>query len=337
MTTASGEEKMEVRGRVSDDITRTVEAVVCIPTFRRPDWLERTLQSVLEQQTPFLFAIVVVDNDGANPEGAERARRLLAEGGVPHAIFVETKQGNCHAINRAFTEAMTVFAEAEFFLMIDDDEIAMPGWLAAMVALARQRNCDVVGGPVDRIFEAPVADAVAAHPLFQSIHGKTRPIEQIHGSGNCLMRRRVFEHFPPPPFDARFNFLGGGDMEFFTRCHKVGFTTWWCEEAKIKEFVPAERLTSQFLMKRSLRTGSINYAIDRLSRSGAYLAAKNVASLALSIGRALGLLIRSRSLVVATHPVLMSVGRVIASLGFLPQPYKAADEKLPIAERGGLG
>ena len=137
------------------------------------------------------------------------------------------------------------------------------------------------------------------------------------------MRRRVFERLPAPPFDTRFNFLGGGDMEFFTRCRLAGFKSWWCEEAEIHEFVPTERITARFLMKRSIRTGSINYAVDRLHKPVAQVLAKNVASLGLGILRGLAVLARTRSPLLASHPFLMPIGRITASLGFLPKPYKS--------------
>ena len=141
-----------------------VEVVVCIPTFRRPDWLARTLSSVLAQRTDFRFAVVVVDNDAARSEGAARAKELLATSAIAHRVLVEPDQGNVHAINRAFVEAQAAFAEAEFFLMIDDDEMALPGWLAAMVETAQQKNADIVGGPVLRQFDMPVPAAIARHP-----------------------------------------------------------------------------------------------------------------------------------------------------------------------------
>ena len=307
-----------------NEASRPVEAVVCVPTFRRPDWLERTLASVIAQRCDFGFAIVVVDNDGANPTGLAKANELLGTSGIPHRVFIEANQGNVHAINRAFTEAQAAFPTAEFFLMIDDDEMAMPGWLAAIVDTARAKNADIVGGPVLREFDVPVAAAIARHPLFVSIEGETRAVDQIHGSGNCLIRRRVFEAMARPPFDTRFNFLGGGDMEFFTRCKRSGYATWWCEEAVIHEFVPAERVSARFLLKRSVRTGSINYVIDRLYQPAGKVLAKNVGSLGLGALRSLGLLLRTGSLLGASHPFLMSVGRVVASFGVLPQPYKAS-------------
>lgn len=301
----------------------TVEAVICIPTFRRPDWLRRTLNSVIAQRTDFGFAIVVVDNDGANPVGAELARDLLPAS-LPHQILVEHQQGNCHAINRAFGTALEAYPEAGHILMIDDDEIALQGWLQAMVGLAKEKRADLVGGPVLRQFEAQPASDILRHPLFVSIDGETRQIDQLHGSGNCLIRRHVFERLPAPPFDTRFNFLGGGDMEFFTRCRLAGFTTWWCAEGVVHEFVAAQRSTASFLTRRSIRTGSINYMIDRVHHPLPAVLAKNGASLVLGLARGLGVLLRTRSPLLASHPLLMPVGRIVASLGLLPKPYKSS-------------
>ncbi|OWW05439.1 glycosyl transferase family A [Rhizobium sp. R72] len=303
-----------------------VEAVVCIPTFRRPAWLARTLTSLVDQVTDFAFAIVVVDNDAANPAGARHAREFLATKDRPFLVLTEERQGNCYAINRAFGEAMAAFPDAEFLLMIDDDEMALPGWLAAIVGTAKRENADIVGGPVVREFEVPVSDAVTQHLLFGSIEGKTRTVDQIHGSGNCLIRRQVFTGLGSPLFDVRFNFLGGGDMEFFTRCRKAGFKTWWCAEAVIREFVPQERVSARFLMTRSLRTGSINYVIDRLhSTSATRVLAKNALSLGAGVFRSIALFIKTRRLLPASHPLLVSLGRTLASLGFLPAPYRASN------------
>ncbi len=307
----------------------SVTAVVCIPTFRRPDWLARTLGSVLEQKTDFCFAVVVVDNDAGGQEGAARARAMFANAGIETRVVVESAQGNCHAINRAFGTALAQFPEAQHFLMIDDDEMALPGWLQAMVDMAKREKADIVGGPVIRQFDVPVPDSLAQHQLFVSIEGETRAIDQIHGSGNCLIGRHVFDKMPKPPFDVRYNFLGGGDMDFFTRCKQAGFATWWCAEAVVHEFVPADRVTARFLMRRSIRTGSINYVVDRTHLSAPAAWAKNGVSLVLGAARSLGLVLRGSSLVSASHPLLVSVGRVMASLGFLPQPYKAEASAKP--------
>ncbi|MEM9633941.1 MAG: glycosyltransferase family 2 protein, partial [Pseudomonadota bacterium] len=133
-----------------------------------------------------------------------------------------------------------------------------------------------------------------------------------------------FEKLGAPFFNLRFNYLGGGDMDFFTRCRMAGFKTFWSAEAVIHEFVPEERTTAKFLMTRSIRTGSINYMVDRSNGMSPITAfAKNAISLALGIGRSVSLLLRTRHLVQASHPLLVSIGRICAAFGFVPEPYKA--------------
>jgi GT2 family glycosyltransferase len=305
-----------------------VEAVVCIPTFRRPEGLAQTLRSLLDQRGDVRFAIVVVENDAANPVGAQRAESILATADMPSLVVMEPKQGNCHAINRAFGEARSQFPSADYVLMIDDDEIASPDWLAHMVGTARRTGADIVGGPVMRRFEVPVSRSISEHSLNGSISGPTRQVPIIHGSGNCLIRRGVFSRLSSALFDTRFNFLGGGDMDFFVRCRAAGCVFWWCAEAVIHETVAKERANALWLMRRSIRTGSINYVIDRNRAHSpaaiALLQVKNAVSLGLGLCRSLALFATTRRLLPATHPFLTSLGRTTASLGFIPKPYEAS-------------
>jgi len=307
---------------------RPVEAVVCIPTFRRPEGLARTLRSLLEQQGDVAFGVVVVENDAENPVGAQSAESILADSDLPSIIKVEPQQGNCHAINHVFTEARNSFPSADYFLMIDDDEVAESDWLAQMVATARRTGADIVGGPVIRRFDVPVPESISQHGLYGYIAGPTRQVPIIHGTGNCLIRRKVFSGLDSELFDTAFNFLGGGDMDFFVRCQSAGFVFWWCEEAVIHETVAEDRTTANWLMRRSIRTGSINYVINRkyaqTGKAIAWLQVKNILSLGLGFFHSLEKFASTGRLLPATHPFLMSVGRTTASLGFLPVPYKAS-------------
>ena len=79
-------------------------------------------------------------------------------------------------------------------------------------------------------------------------------------------------------------------------------------------------------MNRSIRTGTINYTMDRL-RAATFarrmlLAGKNLISLGLSLGRMTNILVRTGRPLSATHPMLMSIGRIMGSLGIVPTPYK---------------
>jgi len=303
-----------------------VEAVICIPSFRRPEGLRRTLASLAAQQTRISFAIVVIDNDAAGRQAEAVASAFFREAGIAGNCTVEERQGNCHAINAAFSGAMTWFPEAEFFLMIDDDETASPTWLEEIVSTARRFEADIAGGPVHRKFDGAIDTGIARHQLFFSISAPTGPIGMIHGTGNCLIRRRVFEALTQPYFDLSFNFLGGGDMDFFTRCHKRGYRFAWSDEARVTEHVAADRVTARWLMTRSIRTGTINYLIDRKHAAGIVgrlrVEVKNLASLGLSLWRGLVAFARTGSPLQASHPVLMSCGRLLGTFRMIQSPYR---------------
>ena len=266
------------------------EAVICVPTFRRPEMLRATLESLVAQQTNVAFAVVVVDNDAEAKEGLAIARAFFADGRLKGFVATEDRQGNVHAINAAFGMARAAFPAVEYFLMIDDDEIAAPIWLDQMIVAARGGNADVVGGPVFPIFPADVKAAFRDHPVYWPTYSKTGPVPMIYGTGNCLITRRVFEGLPNASFDPAFNFLGGGDTEFFTRCRKAGFKFHWRHEAIVSEQVTPNRLTLGWVLRRSIATGVINYRIDRLAARSlldrARLAAKNIAVAPISLQRA---------------------------------------------------
>src|SRR5215831_4638384 len=75
--------------------------VVCIPTFRRPASLRRTLQSLADQRTQFDFGCVIVENDTGNREGAAVAAEFIESGLLLGFCVLEPRPGNCMAINCA--------------------------------------------------------------------------------------------------------------------------------------------------------------------------------------------------------------------------------------------
>lgn len=309
-------------------MSQEISAVVCVPTFRRPDMLADTLRSLEAQKTDINFAVIVVDNDAGAMQGRDAATPFFSEGRLRGFVAIEPMQGNCHAINRVFSLAREKYGCAEFFLMIDDDEIADSQWLGQMVASAMSSGADIVGGPVLRRFPTNPPKAIRVHPLFGSIEAPTGFVPAIYGSGNCLIRRRAFEALEDPNFDVRFNTLGGGDMEFFMRCQARGLTTFWNNQAIIVETVPAARSSARWLMKRGLYVGAINYTINRKAcrnrRDVVALQVKNILTLPVSLVRGLIYFGKTGQLLSASHFLLMSIGRNLAAFGFAPSPYSAS-------------
>jgi GT2 family glycosyltransferase len=312
----------------SGPLDRSIGIVVCIPSFRRPHHLRLTLQSLADQRTDRRFAVVIVENDAAKREAVPVAIEFLWAGKIPGLCVVEPRQGNCQAINAAFETALASFPAATKMLMIDDDEIASPEWLEAMVSAAEETGADLVGGPVLPEFDDDLKRSLRRHPAFRPAYDESGPVPIIYGCGNCLITRRVFETLADPAFDLKFNFLGGGDTDFFVRCRQAGMKFHWAADAVITETVPQSRTNPGWLMLRGLRIGAINYHIEvkaaRTLWSRARLFAKMLAMLPLSLFRAGRLVVTEPKALIALHPLTVAVGSALAAIGIEPQPYKAS-------------
>ncbi len=312
----------------SRSIDRSIDTVVCIPSFRRPQHLRRTLQSLAEQRSRRRFAVVVVENDAMGCEGAPVAAEFLRSDRLQGLCVVEPRQGNCHAINAAFETALATFPAAQHLLMIDDDEIASPDWLERMISAAETTGVDLVGGPVFPDFDDQAKRGLGRHPAFRPAYDASGPVPVIYGCGNCLIRRTVFARLRDPAFDLRFNFLGGGDTDFFVRCRQVGMKFYWAADAVITETVPPNRTALGWLALRGLRIGAINYHVELkaagTARARLRLLARMLARLPLSIVRAGQLAVTEQKTIIALHPMAVALGSALASIGIEPQPYKAS-------------
>jgi GT2 family glycosyltransferase len=312
----------------SGPLDPSIEIVVCIPSFRRPQHLRLTLQSLANQRTGRRFAVVVVENDALRRESVPVAIEFFWTGNIPGVCIVEPRQGNCYAINAAFETARTTFPAATRLLMIDDDEIASPEWLERMVSAAEATGADLVGGPVLPDFDDDLKRGLRHHPAFRPAYDESGPVPIIYGCGNCLITRAVFERLADPAFDLKFNFLGGGDTDFFVRCRQAGMQFHWAADAVITETVPDSRTNPRWLVVRGLRIGAINYHIEvkaaRTVWSRARLLAKMLAMLPLSLIRAGRLVVTEHKAIIALHPMTVAVGSALAAIGIEPQPYKAS-------------
>jgi GT2 family glycosyltransferase len=312
----------------SGPLDPAIDIVVCIPSFRRPQHLRLTLESLAAQRTGRRFAVVVVENDAARRESVPVAIEFFRTGPISGLCVVEPRQGNCHAINAAFETALATFPAATKLLMIDDDEIASPEWLERMADAAEVTGADLVGGPVLPDFDDELKRGLRRHPAFRPAYDVSGPVPVIYGCGNCLITRQVFETLADPAFDLKFNFLGGGDTDFFVRCRQAGMKFHWAADAVITETVPRSRTHPGWLVIRGLRIGAINYHIEvKAARNWfarARLFAKMLAMLPLSLFRAGRLMLTEHTALIALHPMTVAAGSALAAIGIEPQPYKAS-------------
>lgn len=224
---------------------------VIIPTFRRPESLERALRSVLKQDQLFALAaeIAVVDND---PEGSARATVLdLQQEGAP-LIYLQAREPGVSNARNMGVAATT----APLIAFIDDDEEAPPHWLSALHAAHESLGVDVTFGPVRGRADAAADWKRAYLERFFSRVGpeETGVSQRLFGCGNTMMRRATALN-TPAPFDVAANQTGGEDDRLFARLRKEGRRFGWAAEAWLWEHATEDRQTARYALVRAFGFG----------------------------------------------------------------------------------
>lgn len=225
-----------------------VSVDVLIVTYRRPQLLRAALESVLRQQTPTHVAlrVVVIDND---PEmSAERICAAMRVG-----YFSESGNNIALARNRALREAC-----GEFAAFLDDDEVASPNWISALLATQSRFGAPIVAGPVTPQFATPPPGWVLQGRFFDRPRRQTGSEPRTVASGNVLLERSSVLA-SGVWFDPAYGRSGGEDTDFFMRLKQRGLRAIWCDEAEAHEQVSPERMRATWLLRRAF-AGGLNHA-----------------------------------------------------------------------------
>ncbi|WP_306119223.1 MULTISPECIES: glycosyltransferase [unclassified Roseitalea] len=304
-----------------------IEVVVTVPTFRRPEHLVRTLDSLKAQTTERPFAVIVIENEAEERAGARAVADLFEDGTHKGLVIVAHDRGNCHAYNAGWFTALTAFANLRALCVIDDDEIASPGWIEALCATSARFDAALVGGPQLPVFETGSNGKWTRHPVFTPHYHATGPVPALFSSGNLLVRRDVLQAMAQPFFDPVFNFTGGGDADFLARARDAGFTAAWCQEAAVRESIPRTRVSRRWIRDRALRNGQLSALIAHRRRANARLGrvttiAESLALALAALPRALAGFARSGCLLNALYPVHIAAGRILSEFGYAHEQYR---------------
>lgn len=247
---------------------------VMIPTFRRPQMLEKTIASVAGQKNALglSYEIIVVDN---SPEKSaeETVAQAKEDYDVPIHYVSEPRQNIALARNAGIERS-----NAEFVAMIDDDERAGPDWLDHLVSTVRDCGADVVIGPTVPIFETEVPPWLHGNmDVFdRQPDNPTGTVLHFGLSGNTLMRAATCLA-DNNRFHPELGRSGGSDTDFFMRLIRtMGCKIVWCNEAGVEEFIPKSRINRRYVMRRKVRSNqafvwcSVKYSRHPL-RTAAYL------------------------------------------------------------------
>jgi glycosyltransferase involved in cell wall biosynthesis len=175
----------------------------------------------------------------------------------PIEYAIEDRRGISHARNKLVDMSKT----SEFIAFIDDDESIESQWLDELLSVQRNRDADVVLGPVVPEFETLPPDWM--EPFFYGIrHPTGSQVSSFDFStGNLLLKTNVLNE-AIEPFDNAFALTGGGDS-YLGRCLAAkGIRFYWADKAVVHEYVPTSKIKIAWLLRRYFRGGITSAMID---------------------------------------------------------------------------
>jgi glycosyltransferase involved in cell wall biosynthesis len=246
------------------------DVVIGIPSFRRPESLERLLNAIAALHTEANLTILVVDNDAEKRDAISTCARMQANGyRWPLDAIVEERRGIANVRN-AIVKRILDKHPCDFIAMIDDDEEPEAGWLAEMLRVQAATGADALNGQTKRVFERDPGGWAVHCDGVSDTFAPTGTIGLIEGTGNLLARRGLFERMPPPWFDPAFGFTGGEDKDFFVRAKAMGARFAWANDAIVYDHVPPSRANLKWALSRAYSAGNSDMRVflkHRPSRS----------------------------------------------------------------------
>jgi succinoglycan biosynthesis protein ExoM len=228
---------------------------ICICTFRRAH-LASTLSSLalLNIPTGTQVSIIVADNDEA--PSAKPLIESMIRNYPYHINYLHAPSRNISIARNACLDA----AESRFVAFLDDDELATPEWLAALIAQQCQNDADVVLGPVQSRYPPNSPDWLRREDFHSIKPVWVRGTIVTGYTSNALLVRNSIS-LRGLRFEVGLGRSGGEDTYFFSRIHQAGGRMDYAPNALVLEDVVPERLSFFWLIKRYFRSGQTHGTI----------------------------------------------------------------------------
>lgn len=233
---------------------------VCICTYKRPELLNKCIESVINYAFETIDEIIVVDND---PGGSahEIVNELASKYNKPIKYFHEPVPNIAIARNRCIREAMGYWVA-----FIDDDEYAESNWLKELLISATETNADAVWGPVIYSYQSNTPKYISNVIKGDRIN-QDGFIRNNLSTGNVLVKRSILLSIEGP-FNQSYGSSGGEDSALFHYLQNRGAKYWTNSKGILYEIQGKERSKTAWHFERSYRSG--------WTRSKIYLNSHNI-------------------------------------------------------------
>jgi len=267
-----------------------ISAIIC--THNRSSLLGKGLISLVEQTVAANdYEIIVVDN--ASSDDTKEVTYSLMEKASNLRYLYEPRLGLSHARNRGISEA-----NGEIAAYMDDDAIADPEWLEMIVRAFEdvEPRPVCVGGKVEPIWEIPKPDwfpesllgYLSLLDLGDEAHWCDFPREHLVGCNIAFLKKPLLDMGGFDPLLGRRgqSLKGNEEIELLRKTKQSGQGIYYEPRAIVCHFIPKERLTRKWLIRRlyheGISVGVLNHICN--SNKATHRSVKRLARNLLSVG-----------------------------------------------------
>ena len=244
-------------------------ATVAIPTYKRPQYVLDALNSIIIQQTDFLYEILILDN-ACDSTLQIKVENIAKETPISVRYIPIPEIGLHNGRNTA-----AIVGKGEIIVYIDDDIIAPQGWLQE---LCHPFQDEIVGGVAGKTlpqWEATPPDWIKIlPPSYFSLLDEGGDIQEMkqpntpYGCNMAYRRSIILELGGFPPDGVGGSKIewhrGDGETGFAKKVYEHGYQIIYTGKAWLFHRIPQKRQTINFARHRTIK-GAVSgaYSIAR--------------------------------------------------------------------------
>ena len=196
---------------------------VVIPTFNRKNSLNKTLQSLINQNYPQNKYEIIVCDDGSTDDTPALMKSTQNGASVEIKYFVQANSGPASARNLGIREA-----KGEIIGFIDDDCIAVPDWINSTLKHFGQPKIGGVQGPTLQISKIPLRKKVFNYARTANVTKQ----DYSYASCNIFYRKDILDAIKG--FDSNFPVpCWGEDTDLGNRIALRGYDIVFDDDVKV--------------------------------------------------------------------------------------------------------
>ena len=231
-------------------------------TYNRAENLEKTLQSLVEQEYNSKdFQIIIINNNSTDSTSEICEFYINKYSTLNIEYYLEMSQGLSFALNRGIKEA-----KGEYIIYVDDDEtIGNQHLLKLEKHLTVYPEIGIIATPVVPIYEVPQPRWMS--PFTQRLIGgafdagsKVKKLSKTSypGTGHTIIRRELYKmvgNYNTELGRKGTGLLGAEDKDMTYRLVSNNIDCYYLPDLPIYHHIPAYKLSNEFFSKLTLAIG----------------------------------------------------------------------------------